>query len=94
MIKTIIERLDGILAVGGGVGTGVIYNIEVGIHSIGVITFQSFITQCGTTLFLAILAGIGGWIGGKIIKAIHKSLSKKNWYCKIFKIKKDDTKKI
>ncbi len=87
MIKIIIERLDRILAVSSGVGTGIVYNIDTRIHTIGVITFNGFIIQCVSTVFLAILAGIGGWIGGKIIKSIHRKLSKKKWYCKLFNIK-------
>ena len=38
------------------------------------------------TFFLAIIGGIGGWLGGYAIKKFYSYISKKPWFKKAWKL--------
>ena len=84
MFDEIINRIDKILPVGSGAGASIFYLVEHGIvlHNINI-----FLNQCIVTFLLAVIGGIGGWIGGYAIKRLYAHLCTKKWFRKVFKIK-------
>ena len=87
MFQEFINRIDKILPVGGGVGTSVTYLVW---HGVVLNNINLFLNQCIVTFLLAVIGGIGGWIGGYAIKRLYGLLKTKKWFKKILKIKEDN----
>lgn len=89
MFEEFINRIDKILPIGGGFGASTYYIIE---HGIVLNNINIFINQCIVTFLLAVIGGIGGWLGGHLIKKLHVYLLKKPWYMKLFNFKSNGKK--
>ena len=84
MIDEIINKIDKILPIGGGAGASITYLVE---HGIVLNNINLFINQCIVAFLLAFIGGIGGWLGGHLIKKLHARLLTKKWYQKMFNVK-------
>lgn len=86
MFQEFMNKIDKILPVGGGVGTSSIYLFE---HGVVLNNINLFLNQCIVTFLLAVIGGIGGWIGGYAIKRLYGYLRTKSWFKRLIKIKED-----
>lgn len=83
------EKFTKAFSITGGIGMNVGYVAEEGGFEAlrGMMTVGDVLNQCMMALLLAFIGGVGGWIGGYVIKRIFMFMATKQWFRKLLKIR-------